>query len=267
MWGAMAAGVVATAPGAPATAAGSDSNALAFSSPRDNLAALVRVMGDASGKLAPWWYTGTIYGVRPNEAPRPLVRFEGSEINLFVPFGDGAFRQTGSTTTFFQDFYTGAALTEFTNPYSGARNSVRANKLGGSGFVEWSPDGVEPYWGSRSTGKQPLHVSWTTLGDRVWMRHDRVFPAEIPQPIYEASTSRVGKRDLLNKRLASCPAEFSSSYIARWPTWLEMGDSAGHAVWHADGVKLPHIEALPKSYLQRLRAEFPEQLKVAAPPS
>jgi hypothetical protein len=71
----------------------------------------------------------------------------------------------------------------------------------------------------------------------------------------------------LNKRLASCPAEFSSSYIARWPTWLEMGDSAGHAVWHADGVKLPHIEALPKSYLQRLRAEFPEQLKVAAPPS
>ncbi len=241
---------------------------LQFASAAESLEALVRILGDSAGKLAPWWYTGTIYGVQLNEAPRPLVRFEGSEINLFVRHSPASFRQTGSTTTFFQDFTTGEALEEFRNPYTQQRNRVRANKLGGTGgFVEWSSDGVEPFWGGRASGKQPLHISWTTLGARVWMRHDRVFPAQLPQPIYEASTSRADKRQLLNRRLTSCPAEFSSTYIARWPAWMDMGDLPGHVIWHADGIKLPTVDALPSQYLRRLRSEFPEQLSIAPPPS
>lgn len=239
-----------------------------FSDPQQNLEAVVRVMGDTRDRLAPWWYTGHIYGVRPGEAPAPLVRFEGAEINFFVRQSDGSFRQTGTTTTFYQDIASGVVLQEFRNPYTGKTNAVRPNKLGGSGYVSWSTAGIEPVW--RAFGKlqpKPLEVQWTAFGDLVWMRHDRVFPAAMPQPIHEASTSIVKRRELLNRRLGSCPAQFSSSYIARWPAWMEMGDTPGHVVWHADGLKLPNIEALPRAYLQRVRAEMPQQLDVPAPPS
>jgi hypothetical protein len=239
-----------------------------FDDPQAELEAVVRVMGDSAGRQAPWWYTGHIYGVMPGEAPKPLVRFEGAEINLFVRQADSAFRQTGTTTTYYQDISTGEVLQEFMNPYTAARNAVRPNKLGGSGYVVWSRDGVEPVW--RAFGKlapKKLAVYWTVFGATVWMRHDRVFPPQMPQPIYEASTSIVSRRDLMNTRKSTCPAQFSSSYVARWPAWMQMGDSPGHVLWHADGLKLEDTDALPAEYLRRVRADFPEQLTVPPPPS
>lgn len=241
---------------------------LAFADAQAALEALVRVMGDSRGVQAPWWYTGTIVGIRPGEEPKPLVRFEGAEINLFVPERDGSFRQTGLTTTFYQDLTTGAVLENFVNPYTGQTNTVRPNKLGGTGsYVVWKAESVQPFFtGLPPAAPVPLHVHWTQHRDLVWMRHDRVYPPGMPQPSFEASTSVVRRKELLNPRLTSCPAQFSSTYIAPWPRWMEMGSAPGHVIWHADGVKLPDVSAFPKDYLERVQRLYPEQLTVKMPP-
>jgi Protein of unknown function (DUF1838) len=240
-----------------------------FASSQDALEALVRVMGDTRDQQAPWWYTGTILGVRPGEPPTPLMRFEGAEINFFMRQTDDSFRQSGTTTTFFRDLRNGNVLNEFANPYTGQMNAVRPNKLGGSNsYMWWRTNSIQAFFaGFPPADEQPLIVHWTAHRDLVWMRHDRVFPPGMPQPIFEASTSIVRRKDLLNRRLGACPAQFSSTYIAPWPRWMEMGDAPGHVVWHADGLKLQNVAALPTDYLERMRQLYPEQLTVAPPPA
>jgi hypothetical protein len=245
-----------------------DDEAPRFASAREEMRAVIRVQGDLTGRAAPWWYTGYIYGMRPGEAPRKLVRFEGCEINVFAPQPDGSFVQTGRTTTFFQDPDSGAFLEQWDNPYTGERVAVRANILGGRGGRSiWSDAGIEPRFGmgGEAAGQaavepQKLHVRWTVYGSWVWMRHDRVYPPGLPQPLAESSSSLVARRDLLERRSSSAPALFSSTYMAPWPAWMLMQGQPGHVIWHADGLKLRAIEELPAGYLERARRLHPEQL-------
>jgi len=244
------------------TSSGRASSAIGFDSAQQQLDAFARVMGDTSGEPAPWWYTGHIYGVVPGEEPRPLVHFEGSETNVFRRQPDGSYTSSSRTTTFYQSLDTHAVLQQFRNPYTGKSQTVRPNVLGQGVSTSWSTAGVQLLWpGLPATARVPLKVSWTGFGELVWMRHDRVLPPGLPQPIFEASTSVAQRVDLDDIHQSACPAQFSSTYIARWPAWMEMGELPGHVVWHADGVKVSSLDSLPQDYLQRVRNQFPEQLE------
>lgn len=231
-----------------------------FDSPRDEWMTVLRVQGNADGSISPWWYTGFIYGVRGKEAPKPLVRFEGCEMYRFTRKPDGTFAQTGRTTTFFQDIATGEVLDTWLNPYTGKTVEVQPNLLGGAARMIWSDAGQQWMWPDRpAPPPSPHKIYWTTYGDHVWMRHDRVYPPGVPQPIGESSSTLVKRADLMSQA-SSIPALFSSSYIAPWPRWMQMPDDAGHVMWHADGIKLMTLEDLPKAYLDRVRREHPDQL-------
>jgi hypothetical protein len=241
---------------------------LRFASPLAQMLAVIRVTGDLAGTATPWWYTGYIYGMRPGEEPRKLVRFEGCEIYRFFRQAEGRFLQRARTTTFFHDLASGKVLERWTNPYTGATVDVGTNLLGDGGRMVWEDGRLEPQFRTPdgralpSGGPQPLSVSWTPYGDRVWMRHDRVYPPGLPQPIGESSAMLVQRADLDNGKLTAVPALFSSTYIARWLGWMGMKDQPGHTIWHADGVKLRDVEALPEEYLERVRRLHPRQLAV-----
>ena len=256
-------------PSAPAGAKASRGvGPIRFADRRAEMLAMIRVQADVAGRIAPWWYTGYIYGMRPGEQPRKLVRFEGSEINLFTPQADGTFVQTGRTTSFFSDIDSEQVLESWVNPYTGATVAVRANLLGGAGRAVWSEAGIDPQFGpaiaaggaAPTSSPQPLHITWTRYGSRIWVRHDRAYPPGMPAPIGESSTSLIERRDLDNHRLTSIPALFASTYMAPWPTWMGMQGQPGHVIWHADGLKLDRIEDLPAPYLDRLRRLHPQQL-------
>lgn len=260
-----AAGALLAVSGQSASAkAGASESGATFESPADELDALVRVLGDRSGRAAPWWYTGYIYGVRPGEEPRRLVRFEGCEINVFTPHGAGTWHLSGATTSYFQDPSSEAVLEEFVNPYTNERLPMKPNLLGGSGHTVYSSAGVQPRWKMLpDIPPQPLAVRWVRQANWVWMRHDRVYPPGLPQPIAEVSTTLIERR-ALQRRSDAIPALFSSSHISPWPRWLNMAGQAGHTLWHADGVKLRSIEELPPAFLERTRRLYPQQLSPAA---
>ena len=58
----------------------------------------------------------------------------------------------------------------------------------------------------------------------------------------------------------------SGGYVYPYPRWLEMGDTRGHMFGVWSGKKLDGPEQLPREYLQRAEAEYPELLEVDLAP-
>lgn len=263
---------LATASAAPAMARDAAAGApLRFKHPREELETIIRIHGNLQPLQAPWWYTGYIYGMRPGEAPVKLVKFEGCEINLFNSLGDGSYAQTGRTTSFFRDLQTDDYLDRWTNPYTGREVAVKANVLGGRGRSVWSEEGVDPQFRMgaaspppASATPQPLHANWTAFGPWVWLRHDRVYPPGLPQPLSESTSVMFERRHVAERRRSAIPAFFSSTYMVGYPLWMDMKDQPGHAIWHADGIKLGTVDELPPAFLERMQRMHPQQLKVGS---
>jgi hypothetical protein len=241
---------------------------LTFPTPRDEMRAVIRVMGDLAGAQTPWWYTGDIFAVRPGEHPLKLVRFEGCEIYRFVAKEDGTWVQYARTTSFFHDAITGKLLTRWTNPYTQTVVDVRPNRIGKGGRMIWTAAGRDPQvitssgHSAPSGGPQALKVTWVTLADEVWMRSDNAFPPGMPVPFSECSAMLVSRKDLTSARRSAIAARFSSTHISPFLGWMGMKGIDGHTVWHADGRKLEHVDQLPAAFRARIQALDPTQLEV-----
>lgn len=236
--------------------------------PAEALRALLRMQGRLDGKDAPWWYFGRIYGLLPGQAPVPLVRFEGLEIPLLTPTGDGEYAATGVTTSFFLDWSSKERLDRFANPVSGRVNTVQPNLIGGvpgRPAAYYSVRGARPGRVAAADWKpEGLRLSFDFYGDTVWLSNDRSYPPGLPQPMGESSVSRARTTELFNPDLDFVPASFSSTYFAPWPAWMEMQGQPGFVVWHADGLKLPSVEQLPPRFRGWMEQGYGERLK--APP-
>lgn len=236
--------------------------------PAQALNALLRMQARLDGRDAPWWYFGRIYGLRPGEAPIPLVRFEGLEIPLLTPTGDGEYAATGVTTSFFLDWASKERLSTFTNPVTGRSNAVKPNLIGGvpgKPAAYYSVRGARPGRVAAADWKpEGLRLSFDFYGDTVWLSNDRSYPPGLPQPMGESSVSKARRADLFNPGLAFVPASFSSTYFAPWPAWMEMQGQPGFVVWHADGLKLPSVDELPPHFRSWMEQGYADRLKAPA---
>ena len=71
---------------------------------------------------------------------------------------------------------------------------------------------------------------------------------------------RAQATEVLDENLTAVRAGFSSTFLAPWPRWMEMAGHEGHVMWHAEGVKLHHIDALPGPFYSRMQRDFPDRL-------
>ena len=230
--------------------------------PENNLRALVRMTASLRERDVPWWYDGTIFGVVPGEHPRPLVRFQGMELYWMRHLPDGAYELIGNTLTFFHDVETGAVLSEFKNPYTGATNPVLPAVQGGGagrGF-NYSVQGIRFSRLLEQLPEQPLVLDWTFARDMVWLHNWTRYPPGMPPPRWQQQTMFASQKDFLNGRLDSVPVVFSSTVHMPWLKWMDMGDRPGHVVWHAGGAKLRSIDELPDGYRQRAEKDYPAML-------
>lgn len=233
-----------------------------LSLPENNLRALVRMTASLRERDVPWWYDGTIFGVVPGEHPRPLVKFQGMELYWMRHLPDGAYELIGNTLTFFHDVETGALLSEFRNPYTGATNPVLPAVQGGGagrGF-NYSVQGIRFSRLLEQLPEQPLVLDWTFARDMVWLHNWTRYPPGMPPPRWQQQTMFASQKDFLNARLDSVPVVFSSTVHMPWLKWMDMGDRPGHVVWHAGGAKLRSIDELPDGYRQRAEKDYPAML-------
>jgi hypothetical protein len=233
-----------------------------LSLPENNLRALVRMTASLRERDVPWWYDGTIFGVVPGEHPRPLVKFQGMELYWMRHLPDGAYELIGNTLTFFHDVETGALLSEFRNPYTGATNPVSPAMQGGGagrGF-NYSVKGIRFTRLLEQLPEQSLVLDWTFARDMVWLHNWTRYPPGMPPPRWQQQTMFASQKDFLNARLDSLPVVFSSTVHMPWLKWMDMGDRPGHVVWHAGGAKLRSTDELPDDYRQRAEKDYPAML-------
>ncbi len=230
--------------------------------PAGNLRALVRMTASLEERDVPWWYDGTIFGVVPGENPRPLLRFEGMELYWMRHLPDGEYELTGNTVTFFRDVDSGAMLTEFSNPYTRATNTVLPAVQGGGpgrGF-NYSAKGIRFTRLLDQLPEDPLALDWVFARDMVWLHNWTRYPPGLPPPRWQQQTMFASQRDFLDDRLPAVPVVFGSTVHMPWFAWLDMGERPGHMVWHAGGAKLNSIDELPREYRLRAEEEFPALL-------
>ncbi len=245
-----------------------------LSVPANNLRELVRMAASLNERDVPWWYDGTIYGIVQGENPRPLVKFEGMEIYWMRHLPAGDYELIGNTVTFYRDVATGQMLDKFPNPYTGAQNTVTPAVQGGGpgrGF-NYSVKGIRATKFIEQLPEKPLLLDWSFVRDMVWLHNETAYPPGMAPPRAQRQTMFAPLKSMLDRRLDSLPAVFSSTVFQPWPKWMEMGERPGHVVWHASGAKLKDIDQLPEEYRRRAEQEFPKLMSAnpgrgAAPPS
>lgn len=236
-----------------------------LASPEANLAGFIRMMASLRDEDVPWWYNGTVYAVDGEASnPQALFTFEGMELYRVAELSDGTYELTGNTVSFFRTL-DGSWLNEFANPFTGKKNIARPAVQGGGpgrGF-NLSVNGVRPTKLREKIPDAPLKKWWSVAADRVWMNNDTVYPPGLPPPRAQSQTMFATVNDFNNSELLRIPAVFSSTVTMPWLEWMDMGDRAGHLLWHAAGAKLDSLDLLPADYRKRAEAEYPERMAVA----
>lgn len=246
-WGGVAAGAAAIA-GAlrPAVAAGS---ADAAATTVADVERYMRLHASTADAEVPWYYTGRIYAVRERSAPVHLFNFEGTEVYWVRRVAPDAWTTLSSTLTFFRDRVTGAYLDTWNNPVTAAAVPVSPNVLRSQGGASrFSPAGYDLTAGDRI----PWAMEANSNGGTFWLVTSR-YLERAPQPWIEIQTMMAPTAELDDATRPSVATTFSSTYVAPWLRWMQMGEAPGHLVWHASGRKMGSWAELPAAY--RARAE------------
>jgi hypothetical protein len=233
-----------------------------LSQPRANLECMLRMTASLEQEDVPWWFDGTIFGIVGEEAPLPLVRFEGWEVYWVRPVEKGAYELTGHTVTFFYDVDTGEMLDTFENPYTGATNKVTASvQGGGAGFgFNYSENGVRPTKFMDKMPEKPLLLQWSSVRDIVWMHAETAYPPGLPQPRKQRQTMFAPLDEFNDPDVKNLSTSFSATVFENWPRWMDMGDEPGHVIWHASGAKIDTLDDLPSQFRERLEREHSDRM-------
>ncbi len=229
--------------------------------PQDALTAMIKMRGSLLAEDVPQWYYGTIYGVFPGESPEPLVDFEGSEIDFYQRQDDGSYHAHAATVSFFRDRRSGKRLTEYTNPYTGARNEVLGNSISVKAHYIYSIHGFKRSDDDRPLSKEPIlhkQLEWRSSGDHIWLTMRRSYPAGLPMG--EHQLIRGSLTELHDPRQPKVYTTATPTYVSPWLPWMGMGDKAGHAMWVGPARKLDSVTQYPRELLDFMERNFPEKL-------
>ncbi len=245
----------------PAAARSPVQRTLDLDDPQDALTAMVKMRGSLIAEDVPQWYYGTIYAVFPDQAPVPLVDFEGSEIDYYQLQEDGSYNAYGATVSFFRDRDTGKRITEYTNPYTDVRSEVLGNSIAVKAHYIYSVNGYK-----RSDDERPLPsepnlpqlLEWRDQGEHVWLTMRRTYPAGLPMgehQLVRGSLAELHDPDVVKVYTTATP-----TYVSPWLPWMGMGDTPGHALWVGPALKLDRVEQYPRELLDFMERYFPQKL-------
>lgn len=280
-----AVGTAATFAGNGAEAAGlpadADQALTAFrSDPAKELRNYIRVMADLDGSIAPWWWTGFMMAVLPDENPRILFRAEGVESKQVIEIGkEGDYIVRSKVMTIFRDADTNEILNgkNYTVPWTDETVQVKPNVIG-SVTRYFSKDGkVQQTVISNETGASisglrnnqvlannqtdALGLTWRACDGKVFLHGKRKYPEKRPIPLAELGTQIIDGKEILDEKRTRFTTNFSAVFLAPWQGFLNLaGKKAGHSVWHATGHKVKGLDSLPSDYLAEAEKYIPDVL-------
>jgi hypothetical protein len=236
-----------------------------FDRPGDTIHALVKIIGDVSGRTTYGWSQGEIFGLTPGALARPLLRYESCRIGRYIAGADGAFEYRYRGMIFYKDYDTGAFIDRFRNPYTEAIVPVRHFQTSIGRYV-YTERGVAPNAAFKGeTGKrfgEPFRLPWTIVGDDIWVTLDERVryrrPSDGEYRVDNAILRYAAKnRALEDARLTSVPCTSSWQTQLNWFGWLGMDAREGMIMQGGHGRKFETLEELPPALRKFAELKFP----------
>ena len=224
---------------------------------------VARQMGAVTRQKVIWQKRGVIYAFKDPKSPVPLCRFKGCDQQWWRPQEDGSYLRTKAFLTYLTDYESDEMLEEFTNPLTGKtviprpnsnrlRHGQRLSKRG------WSHNDIErafPDYYSRSSIND---IEMNVVGDTLSL-HSKVHWPEplVRRPYNQDNTYFARLEDIMDTSIDWVPAQGAGHILMPTMSRIGMDDPAlGQVRWHLESYKIPSLEALPRDYLERARAEY-----------
>jgi hypothetical protein len=221
---------------------------------------------------------GTVYGVRENEAVRPLFINEGFSVVRSKRLPDGSWRRLLREIVFYRDIKTGQIMKTWHNPYTNEEVKVVpiANDPFNYTVSEFYPE--PPSYGGLNKDKppkRPFLLDWTRgpNGTLVLQIDINLFypaalqpskwPRESAGPFNQVSELfiyNVKTSDVENPDITSLPVFGAWSRINPWLPWMLMGQAHGHVNYFNYFSTLAGLHELPADLVAAARELNPKFL-------
>ncbi|MFZ9905825.1 MAG: DUF1838 family protein, partial [Steroidobacteraceae bacterium] len=248
-----------------------------FNDPIWNRETSAKIEGDtAPGKYVNGYVTGTVMGVRDNEAVRPLFGFEVFSSIRVLKQENGDYQRLCRELIFYRDLTTGELMDSWLNPYTNEEVAVVdvANDPFNYVISDHFPD--PPSYGGLNTEKPPRRPfirNWTLLNDdtvvltsdihlyyrnkldpAIWVRES----AGSMNRVSELFRYSIRREDIENDTLTHMPHTGVWNRITPWLPWMLMGTAPGHIVYAGTFSSVPSVDSVPAPVAKRVRERFPQ---------
>ncbi|MBU6212590.1 MAG: DUF1838 domain-containing protein [Gammaproteobacteria bacterium] len=248
-----------------------------FNDPIWNRETSAKIEGDtAPGKYVNGYVTGTVMGVRDNEAVRALFGFEVFSSIRVLKQENGDYQRLCRELIFYRDLNTGELMDSWLNPYTNEQVAVVdvANDPFNYVISDHFPD--PPTYGGLNTVKpprRPLIRNWILLNEdtvvltsdihlyyrnkldpAIWVR-ESAGPMNRVSELFRYSIRR---EDIENDALTHMPHTGVWNRITPWLPWMLMGTTPGHIVYAGTFSSVPSVDWVPAPVAKRVRERFPQ---------
>ena len=236
----------------------------------DPVAVLARIRARMDGEPVLWWWQGDVFGKRPGEIAKRLLRITGVGFNRLRRLPDGLWESNMSEAGYYIDTESGSFLDAWTNPYTGQSVQPPHNRLRlryvieDSGLVRPSIPGV-PFDGRVGA---PMIV-----GDTVWSSER--LAAQFPVRAESSATAQGGSpkglegapmemthfcaslADVNNPAVNVVPATMSHTTMWSFYPWMGMPPDSGYVLSEIIGCKIAGPAEIPAPLRRRIDADHP----------
>lgn len=237
--------------------------ALDLNKPEDSHLAMLRVVGDISGKAVFKEWDATIFAQLPGERARPILRTVGFNAGRMMKQPDGSYNWVTREVSFYVDLKTGQIVETWDNPFNGKTVKV----------IQVANDPVSNKFPTPEPGK-PGATRVEVRDDVAWMRWDvpLKYPNELKPAQYpEESTGEnyiasehfqffAATADLRADAPTSTPTHYSWFRSGPWLPWMKMGMAPGTLIYSGTGRKYNSFEELPALVREYTRKHYPKYM-------
>jgi len=242
----------------------------------DAYRAYTKMRGAGEGKLAMWWYTGTVWFKVEDQLPQQVMTIDGFSFQRLSMKPDGTLVQLMAEAGYFKDAEGKAIADTWVNPFNNETCKPRHYKSKQTIIArpDTSLTGEE---GGRMDGNNmkgrigPASVN----GGQVWIpenfgarfvlpARENVDPKEdVGTVLANASlavfTSKVS--DVQNAELESAPGTMQFQRLGGFLPWMRLGKTPGAMNWQLFGHKVASSDAIQPALRARLDKDYPGWLK------
>lgn len=242
----------------------------------DSYRAYTKMRGAAEGKLALWWYTGTVWLKVEDKIPEQVLTIDGFSFQRLSIKPDGSLVQLMAEAGYFKDAEGKVIADTWVNPFNNETCKPRHYKSNQTIIAkpDTSLTGEE---GGRMDGRNmkgrigPASVN----GDQVWIPEnfgarfvlpprDNIDPKEdVGGVLANASLASFTAKlsDIQNAELESAPSSMHFQSLGGFLPWMRMGKTPGAMNWQLFGHKVASVDAIAAPLRARLEKDYPGWLK------